>query len=313
MVTPIDIHIISKGKAFEVTSRDPIPPSYLSQYLGHRPGILDQIDIFCENVRSKDQYLKDFSLFNRVGQVGPKTVIIYPIYLEIYEFSGQDYNVRCAIETVCSWYKNNIVVFHWNHDHDFNKYNDVVLKNPNARILNFNTSRSTPQDIVMPCWNVETKPIAYPKKHYVGFVGRETHPVRGVLNRCMTGYPGFYNVSGLPPESYRKAISSLVFNLCPRGLGLSSYRFYDSFHVNTIPVLFADDVILPYEGILDWRRLCVRIPEAHAGDRGKILEMLGKADQKDITAYITANREYFTLLGVQKHIHKVLSTEIARV
>ncbi len=59
------------------------------EYLdGGRQDVLYNTDIFCENVRSTSTVEKDFSLFDRVDTIDDETVIIFPIYLELFQFKG---------------------------------------------------------------------------------------------------------------------------------------------------------------------------------------------------------------------------------
>jgi len=77
-------------------------------------------------------------------------------------------------------------------------------------------------------------------------------------------------------------------------------------HLNTIPVLFADDSELPYPD-LDYSKFSVRLPESAVNDKQLIKEVLADVDQDQMLLNIKKVRHRFTLKGVQEEIHKCLS------
>ncbi|MEM1203675.1 MAG: exostosin family protein [Acidobacteriota bacterium] len=112
----------------------------------------------------------------------------------------------------------------------------------------------------------------------LGFVGcPKTHPLRQSLavhariwGRGMavdvelTDSPFF----SLPPERrraaaerFRSVMRRARFQLCPRGRGLNSRRFFETLAHGRIPVLIADAARLPLESAIDYRRFVVRVPE----------------------------------------------------
>jgi len=58
---------------------------------------------------------------------------------------------------------------------------------------------------------------------------------------------------------YENVLSRSRFSLCPRGFGASTLRFWESLKVGAIPILIADDMILPAG--YDWSKCIVRIKE----------------------------------------------------
>jgi hypothetical protein len=68
--------------------------------------------------------------------------------------------------------------------------------------------------------------------------------------------------------------------LCPRGMGSSSIRFYETMCLGRIPVHVSDAYRLPFEDTIDYAEFCLFIPEADAGRAGPILRMwLAKRDR----------------------------------
>ncbi len=283
------------------------------EYLdGGRQDVLYNTDIFCENVRTTSIVEKDFSLFDRVDTIDDDTVIIFPIYLELLQFEESKMNIfarkiaRC-IEYFCNQFPNNKVIFFWNHDVDFRFYNSFVEKHRNAVIINYNTSEETQNDIVIPFWTMaDITPMSEPKEIFACFAGNITHPLRHQLVQSIAGKREYLQINGLDYDQYRKTLSKSVFGLCPRGAGLSSYRFFECLHVNTIPVLFADDVILPYRDEINYEDMIVRIPESQASNFEEIDKTLKQIDTISMFKKINQERHRFTLLGVQKYVNERL-------
>jgi len=63
--------------------------------------------------------------------------------------------------------------------------------------------------------------------------------------------------------------SALV--LAARGGGLSCYRFFEAMSAGRIPVLLADDWVLPHADLIEWERIIIQIPECRAKETGSIL------------------------------------------
>jgi hypothetical protein len=295
----------------EVLSILPLPLNInnLTEYLnGGRQDVLDNVDIFTENVRSRGLCEKDFSLFTASKDLLDYSVVVFPIYLELFQFENITQNIGFVIDHYCSKYPNNDVVFFWNHDVDFSIYNSLISKYKNCVIINYNTSSKSSNDIVVPFWTMnDISPIYLKKEVFACFFGSLNHNTRLSLARSIQNKDGYIYGSNLSYKDYRNALASSIFGLCPRGVGLSSYRFFECIHTNTIPVLFADSVVLPYSEELDYSKLIVRIPENKASDFNYIDDVLKNTDYNNFLTNLSSERSKFSLLGVQKHVHSFLS------
>lgn len=60
---------------------------------------------------------------------------------------------------------------------------------------------------------------------------------------------------------YIEHTNSFKYALCPRGMGVSTIRFFEAMAMNCTPVLIADDYQLPLEHIIDWDRYVIKVPE----------------------------------------------------
>lgn len=274
-----------------------------------KPDLVQKPDIFCENCLSDRQKYKNFSLFKQVDRVQQSCILVSPIYLEHLEESGYTNIIKKLVEYLAKKYPRNWTVFQYNHDNDFSKHN-WIESYPTIRILQFNTSNRLPNDIVLPFWNINTDPIEEKKRYFGGMIAQINNPLRANLLRTLSEQPGYYvENSGNRKYSkieFLKRCSEFVFNFCPRGMGLSSYRFFETFHIGSIPVLIADDIILPYESEIDYSNICVRIPQNKVSDFMYINNVLRTKDHRKMIKNAKDLRERFTLKGVQEHIYKEL-------
>jgi hypothetical protein len=60
--------------------------------------------------------------------------------------------------------------------------------------------------------------------------------------------------------------------LCPRGTGVSSFRFFETLSMGRIPVLISDPGALPFADRIDYDSMIVRIPEAEISNTPQIIE-----------------------------------------
>ena len=274
----------------------------LRSYTDPRPGVLENIDIFKEGNRSEG-HPSDFSLFQESDTAD---VLVFPYYLELFEFFGKSHMIPPLLISLCDAYSDKRIVVQWNHDLDFAKRFPDLGGIKNLTVLNFNTSKKNSNDIILPFWTVDTNPLEVEKEYTYGFIGELTHPVRAALVYTFRDDSSCYIGSNLEYNEFRRTVSSCRFSFCPRGVGLSSWRFYECMHLNTIPVLFADDSELPYPD-LDYSKFSVRLPESAANDKQLIKEVLADVDQDQMLLNIKKVRHRFTLKGVQEEVHKCLS------
>jgi len=285
-----------------ILNKFPLSDNFLKEYLKSRPDILDNTDIFFENCRSKNETHKDFGLFIESSFHELETVYICPIYLELYEYANMP--VLEVIEHCCAWCYPNPVIFQWNHDIDFASKYLGAQKYTNAYVINFNTSKPLPNDILAPFWTINTEFIAEEREYFAGFIGSLNNSLRRTLANTISGKEGYLQAQ-LPYNEFLKTSAQCTFSLCPRGQGLSSYRFYECMHLSTIPVLFADNAVLPYE--IDYDEICIRIPESKANDFNYINKFLKQVDTSMMLTRKSFYREKFTLLGIQQEVHRRLS------
>jgi hypothetical protein len=302
---PIKIKVFRHSDLPEIFGYNPLPLPLLYDYLKPRPGILENVDIFFENIRTKNKNFKS-NLFVESKDEN-FDIVVFGTYLELFEYHGLFSIIEESIMKMSEKYSDKIIIFYWNHDNDFKKYNEVTKKYSNVRILNFNTSEKTENDIILPFWstldNFESKNN---KKYYCSFIGTINNSLRSNLLTSIKDKFEYNYFSNLNFDDYRLKLSQSYFSLSPRGHGLSSYRFFESIYFNTIPVLFADDVKLPYTEIIDYSKISIKIDEVDAGDFKKIDSKLKSVNVKDMLLNINTYKNMFTLGGIQEYLYNKL-------
>eukprot|EP00742_Colponemidia_sp_Colp-10_P010042 GILJ01011000.1.p1 GENE.GILJ01011000.1~~GILJ01011000.1.p1 ORF type:complete len:572 (+),score=71.29 GILJ01011000.1:72-1787(+) len=71
----------------------------------------------------------------------------------------------------------------------------------------------------------------------------------------------FSNSSG----SYAEELRESVFCLCPPGFALWSPRPFESLAAGCIPVLIGNHLVLPFDDLIDWSKLSIKIAEEEVG------------------------------------------------
>ncbi len=101
------------------------------------------------------------------------------------------------------------------------------------------------------------------------FVGTNTHTVRNTIENTYNTSSNFkFSVRGswspiVPENNQNSFIETTInskFSLAPRGYGRSSFRFFEIFKLNSIPVYIWDDIEwLPYKEIIDYSNICISL------------------------------------------------------
>lgn len=302
----LKIHTIYYKDVFTSVGINP-NHAHIDEYLnGGRQDILEHFDIFSENVRSRDRKYKNFDLFEPVNEITDDCVIVIGFYLELLEFWGQRNRVYDVVKYYCELYSNNKVVVTWNHDIDSAIVFNFMDKFTNLYVLNFNTSVNHERYILLPFWTIDEDDVYAENIHLANLVCAFNNSVRNNIRHALSDTPNIFISEKVPFQEYKKILSGSKFTLCPKGLGLSSYRFFECFHLNTIPILFADSVILPYQDRLNYDDFAIRIPEDKSNDGDYILNKMNSVDYNTMLLNMGNVKEYFTLKGVQEEINRRL-------
>ncbi|MDR3647101.1 MAG: exostosin family protein [Candidatus Babeliales bacterium] len=70
-------------------------------------------------------------------------------------------------------------------------------------------------------------------------------------------------------KEYQDVLARSIFSLCPRGTGASTIRFWESLKSGSVPVLIADDMMLPAG--FDWNSCIIKLEEKNVKNIPTIL------------------------------------------
>jgi len=104
---------------------------------------------------------------------------------------------------------------------------------------------------------------------FVGFAN--SHPMREELfskvkgehiivkNQYHFNDPQKPLAASISDEQYKDILERSIFSLCPRGSSVNSFRFWESLAAGAIPILIADDWLMPK---FNWNETLISIPES---------------------------------------------------
>tara|TARA_A100001015_G_scaffold283392_1_gene348641 strand:+ start:47 stop:928 length:882 start_codon:yes stop_codon:yes gene_type:complete len=158
-----------------------------------------------------------------------------------------------------------------------------------------------------------TKPheikITSKKKYLASYQGRPTHPIREDMIKLLSKSKGFNlkNIKKITKKDqsvFVKKINQSYFSICPRGTGPTSFRLYESFGLNSIPVYVSDEFYLPFTEIIDWKKLIVFIKENEIDNMPKMLtEIVDSGKYNEMLEYGNyCYSKYFNLKFVSSYI-----------
>lgn len=150
------------------------------------------------------------------------------------------------------------------------------------------------------------------KKYLFSFVGAcRTYPE--IRNRIVQLYHGDINIKDTKAfnsweledekrdvyfKGYAQVLAESKFVLCPRGIGPSSYRQYESMKMGIAPVIISDEWVEP-TGI-DWKSCSVRIAESDINQ----IESILKSREKDYSKLgENALKQYQKQLSFENQFH----------
>lgn len=156
----------------------------------------------------------------------------------------------------------------------------------------------------------EDEPIpSCERRHLYSFVGGATHPLRKAIlavehhPQALVQSAPVHNHGNRPDSGRKQAFLELLasswFVLCPRGVGVNSYRIYESMRCGATPVVLSDELVLP-DGP-DWEECSVRIPESQVDRIPTVLAGISQSRREEMSqAAGEAYERYFApprLLG----------------
>ena len=100
------------------------------------------------------------------------------------------------------------------------------------------------------------------REYKVGYVGRDTHPIRVKMNKVLSHLPQYkfaVNLDHNRTEVFRDILYNSVFALSPRGFGPASFRMYEAIQMQCVPIYISDEFWLPFTDYIEWDKMCLLI------------------------------------------------------
>ena len=145
------------------------------------------------------------------------------------------------------------------------------------------------------------------------FIGSETHSLRTMLKTL--SIPNYYiYIKGWTPnvpindiEHFINIAKRSMYTLAPRGYGRNSFRYFECFLLNTIPIYIYDDINwLPYQDILDYSKFSIIIHEKDISNMETILNSITREKYEKMLFELQNHKHFFTLDYMCSYIIKKL-------
>lgn len=195
--------------------------------------------------------------------------------------------------------KDHLFVFSWDQGSELLGYNSVLSNRVASSIhLVHHGKRGkddqnyvAEKDVVIPVYrnfftadrikskNIHKKIFAY----FRGTLSEEFEYGQGArkyIRYLGQSKPGKYFVKEGHSEYYWNELAHSTFAFCPPGWSLWSPRFYDALVSNSIPVLFGNTWVLPFEGLIDYSALSIVINEKDIKSTEKILQNIKASETR---------------------------------
>lgn len=149
------------------------------------------------------------------------------------------------------------------------------------------------------------------KKYLASFVGSNTHYLRVQMSNALTDKSDCkIHMKNWSPSVDKSDLDLFIewsseskFGLAPRGYGLNSFRLYEIFQMNAVPVIVSNDFYLPWNDKLYWNKFSVLINENDVSNIYSILKDIPEEEYKEMLKLGQKLYPlYFTLDGMYTNI-----------
>jgi hypothetical protein len=222
------------------------------------------------------------------------TIIDFSIHraMESLGTNGPIDKIQNIIDDAINSSNNPIFLANFDRFDEFYNFKNVLVFTPEATYDKSNFL-GIPRESV-----VDDDGITYDKNMLFSFMGAKfTHKIRETLinlypHCCFDTVQWGRNNNDLTfRNTYVKTIKSSKFSLCPRGVGKTSYRLYESMMLGTVPVIISDNWKPPLNYLLNWDEFSVTIKENQLNNITDILSTY--SDETIIKMSKKAQEVYF--------------------
>lgn len=208
--------------------------------------------------------------------------------------------------------KDHMFVFSWDQGSELLGYNTVLSNRVSSSIHLVHHGKrgindqnySIHKDIVIPVFRdyymadrIAKKEV--PKKIFAYFRGtlkddyEYGHGARKYIRYLGQNKPSLFFVKEGHSEYYWNELAHSTFAFCPAGWSVWSPRFYDALISGSIPVLFDDKWILPFENVIDYSSISFIIKRADLKVAEQTLQDLKRSRAKQMVQEMKRLAKYF--------------------
>lgn len=137
---------------------------------------------------------------------------------------------------------------------------------------------------------------------FVFYAGQMHGVVRPVLIDYWRGKdPSMKIYEVLPPEianniSYAEHMKRSRYCLCPKGFEVNSPRIVEAILSGCVPVIIADNFVLPYSDVLDWTKFSITVAEKDIPQLKTILTSIPDGTYRSMQSRLMYIRRHFVWL-----------------
>jgi hypothetical protein len=321
-----------------------IPSDSIYFYFYHRPSTLDDkefdqllfdlnenyFNTLLTNIRTNYSY---WTLASSADQIGANHILAIPGGRNMGILSKKIQNIlRNVIQIVFTGIREEVIsseaeprYSHRGISVTYRHHYDVIV--PPFTALNTNRTKSDDIDVL-----VQNKNRLF---YFAGALSHKTsiHAARSQLYLLMQdmiekqkanmtmeiqkrNYHVITSINGnVETSEYIKSIQSAIFSLCPEGFLPWSPRIYESIQIGGIPVILADNIVLPFERFINWRSLSAKINVSsirnitNIADRIQNLEEYMKKKLKSALPYLHAFRWPYLIVTDEKSGERIFQAE----
>lgn len=260
-----------------------------------------------QNIRKSSLYdsYKEYELVDN-----PK---VADLIIFVEHHPGSDpYFFQVLKHPVYKQYKNKCYLYHDNDLH----LTFIPTISPSVCVSTFNKKLHHPyhylEQISMNPYVEYIPDEEFEKKYLFSFIGASrTYPTvrdriielfQGDKNVVDTNHSNSWELNENERDIYFKSYAQILFQskfiLCPRGIGPSSYRQYESMKIGIAPVIISDDWVGAEE--IDWDSCSIRIKEK---DISEIYNILKSRENDYIELGINARKNYEKFMAFESQFH----------
>ena len=154
------------------------------------------------------------------------------------------------------------------------------------------------------------------RKLLCSFYGSTTHPIRNMLQFFhregvieINQKTWEKNINNSDASEFIQLALQSVFTLSPRGYGRSSFRFFESILLGSIPIYIYDDINwLPYQNIIDYSKFSIILHQNEIHRLPILLEELTSEKLVILQEELHKHSNYFGLEYMCNYIKNTLET-----